>query len=127
MACNRQARAGASSAVPGLVADRSKKWFPASKPSAHLLGSRRNTAAWWPAGSASRYALTCTRVSKSTIVQHQELAPQVGSANGRNPIAIIIPGHRVLGQDGRLHGYAGGLPIKQRLLQHEGAWLSQQA
>jgi methylated-DNA-[protein]-cysteine S-methyltransferase len=61
------------------------------------------------------------------LLRHQELAPQVGSANGRNPIAIIIPCHRVLGQDGRLHGYAGGLPIKQRLLQHEGAWLSQQA
>src|SRR5918992_913379 len=64
VACNRQAHAGAPSAVPGLVADRSKKWFPASKPSAHLLGSRRNTAAWWPAGSASRHALTCTRVSQ---------------------------------------------------------------
>ena len=50
-------------------------------------------------------------------------ARAVGSANGRNPIAIMIPCHRVLGQDGRLRGYAGGLSIKRRLLQHEGAWL----
>lgn len=43
----------------------------------------------------------------------------VGSANGRNPIAIIVPCHRVIGADGRLTGYAGGLTRKVWLLQHE--------
>ena len=43
----------------------------------------------------------------------------VGMANNRNPIAILIPCHRVIGHDGRLTGYAGGLGIKERLLDLE--------
>lgn len=43
----------------------------------------------------------------------------VGAANGRNPIAIIVPCHRVIGADGKLTGYAGGLNRKLWLLQHE--------
>ena len=44
----------------------------------------------------------------------------VGAANGRNPIPIIVPCHRVVAADRRLHGYAGGLAIKQKLLEIEG-------
>jgi methylated-DNA-[protein]-cysteine S-methyltransferase len=47
----------------------------------------------------------------------------VGAANGRNPIALIIPCHRVIGRDGRLVGYAGGVWRKEWLLRHEGALL----
>ncbi len=43
----------------------------------------------------------------------------VGAANGRNPIAIVVPCHRVIGANGNLTGYAGGLNIKQALLEHE--------
>lgn len=43
----------------------------------------------------------------------------VGAANGRNPISIIVPCHRVIGADGRLTGYGGGLERKQWLLAHE--------
>ena len=43
----------------------------------------------------------------------------VGGANHHNPIAIIVPCHRVIGTDGTLVGYGGGLPIKERLLAHE--------
>ena len=45
----------------------------------------------------------------------------VGKANGQNPIAIIIPCHRVIGSDGSLVGYASGLAIKEKLLHLEGA------
>lgn len=43
----------------------------------------------------------------------------VGMANGRNPISIIVPCHRVIASDGKLTGYAGGLPAKRWLLEHE--------
>jgi methylated-DNA-[protein]-cysteine S-methyltransferase len=45
----------------------------------------------------------------------------VGTANGANPIPIVIPCHRVIGSDGSLTGYGGGLDVKRRLLEHEGA------
>jgi len=44
----------------------------------------------------------------------------VGRANGANPIAIVVPCHRVIGADGSLTGYAGGIDIKERLLRLEG-------
>ena len=47
----------------------------------------------------------------------------VGRANGLNPIGIVIPCHRVIGADGRLTGYAGGLEFKEALLQLEGSRL----
>lgn len=46
----------------------------------------------------------------------------VGLANGKNPIAVIVPCHRVIGADGSLTGFGGGLPRKQWLLRHEGSW-----
>jgi len=45
----------------------------------------------------------------------------VGLANGQNPVAIIVPCHRVIGSDGSLTGYGGGLEVKRRLLELEGA------
>jgi O-6-methylguanine DNA methyltransferase len=46
----------------------------------------------------------------------------VGLANNRNPIAIVVPCHRVIASDGTLCGYGGGLDVKQKLLELEGAW-----
>jgi methylated-DNA-[protein]-cysteine S-methyltransferase len=48
-------------------------------------------------------------------------ARAVGLANGRNPISIVVPCHRVIGASGKLVGYGGGLPRKQALLAHEAA------
>lgn len=47
----------------------------------------------------------------------------VGTANGANPISIIVPCHRVIGKDGSLIGFGGGLDIKEKLLRHEGLLL----
>jgi methylated-DNA-[protein]-cysteine S-methyltransferase len=72
------------------------------------------------------------RIPFGTTLTYRELAerlgmPQaaraVGHANGRNPLAIVIPCHRLIGSDGRLRGYASGIALKQRLLQHEGVQL----
>ena len=49
-----------------------------------------------------------------------EASRAVGAANGRNPISIITPCHRVIGGNGRLTGFAGGLEAKDHLLKHEG-------
>jgi methylated-DNA-[protein]-cysteine S-methyltransferase len=43
----------------------------------------------------------------------------IGAANGRNPLSIVLPCHRVVGANGALTGYGGGLDAKQRLLAHE--------
>jgi methylated-DNA-[protein]-cysteine S-methyltransferase len=53
-------------------------------------------------------------------------ARAVGTANGRNPLAVVVPCHRVIGADGALTGYAGGLATKAWLLRHEG-WRPPQA
>jgi methylated-DNA-[protein]-cysteine S-methyltransferase len=66
------------------------------------------------------------------IISYQDLAkaigkPEairaVGAANGQNPISVVVPCHRVLGSDGSLTGYGGGLWRKEWLLKHEGALL----
>jgi methylated-DNA-[protein]-cysteine S-methyltransferase len=63
------------------------------------------------------------------VISYRELArrvgrPQgsraVGQANGRNPLPIVVPCHRVIAADGSLGGFSGGLPVKAKLLAHEG-------
>jgi methylated-DNA-[protein]-cysteine S-methyltransferase len=51
-------------------------------------------------------------------------ARAVGSANGSNPVPVVLPCHRVVGADGSLTGFGGGLPLKRFLLEHEGALLA---
>jgi methylated-DNA-[protein]-cysteine S-methyltransferase len=51
----------------------------------------------------------------------------VGAANGRNPLPIVLPCHRVIGTDGALVGFGGGLPVKEFLLRLEGALPARQA
>ena len=70
-----------------------------------------------PWGATTTYREIARRIGQPTAVR------AVGSANGRNPVAIVIPCHRVIGSDGSLTGYAGGIATKRRLLQHEGALL----
>jgi methylated-DNA-[protein]-cysteine S-methyltransferase len=52
-----------------------------------------------------------------------DAARAVGAANGQNPVPVILPCHRVIGADGSLTGFGGGLPLKRFLLEHEGALL----
>jgi methylated-DNA-[protein]-cysteine S-methyltransferase len=68
-----------------------------------------------PFGATISYAELARRVSNAAAVR------AVGAANGRNPIPIIVPCHRVIGSSGSLTGFGGGLHRKQWLLRHEGA------
>ncbi|MBK7631456.1 MAG: methylated-DNA--[protein]-cysteine S-methyltransferase [Ignavibacteriales bacterium] len=67
------------------------------------------------------YGKTISYKTLSEKLGHVKAIRAVGTANGKNPIAIIIPCHRVIGADGKLVGYAGGLDIKEKLLHLEGA------
>ncbi|HRW99709.1 MAG TPA: methylated-DNA--[protein]-cysteine S-methyltransferase [Cyclobacteriaceae bacterium] len=72
-----------------------------------------------PLGRTISYAELATRLGNLKAIR------AVGLANGQNPIAIIIPCHRVIGKDGSLVGYGGGLDNKLWLLKHEGALADQ--
>jgi methylated-DNA-[protein]-cysteine S-methyltransferase len=67
-----------------------------------------------PAGTTISYAELAKRIGDPAAVR------AVGTANGANPVAVIVPCHRVIGSNGRLTGYGGGLDRKQWLLEHEG-------
>lgn len=66
------------------------------------------------------YGTTCSYKAVASNIDNPKAVRAVGLANGRNPIAIIIPCHRVIGANGHLTGYAGGLDKKTWLLNHEG-------
>lgn len=66
-----------------------------------------------PFGTTISYAEQARRIGRPGASR------AVGAANGRNPIAIIVPCHRVIGSSGTLTGYGGGLPLKEWLLNHE--------
>jgi methylated-DNA-[protein]-cysteine S-methyltransferase len=67
------------------------------------------------------YGETWTYSELAEFIGEPTSARAVGLANGKNPIGIIVPCHRVIGSDGSLTGYGGGLDRKRALLEHEGA------
>jgi len=75
----------------------------------------------WREVKAIRYGTTCSYREIAERIGHPRAYRAVGAANGANPIPIIVPCHRVIGRDGSLRGYGGGLAMKERLLRLEGA------
>ena len=74
-----------------------------------------------PAGTTWSYAELARAVGRPTATR------AVGAANGRNPIALVVPCHRVIASDGTLGGYGGGLEMKRWLLRHEKSWPAQRS
>jgi methylated-DNA-[protein]-cysteine S-methyltransferase len=68
-----------------------------------------------PAGETRSYGQLAAEIGEPKAMR------AVGLANGQNPVAIVVPCHRVIGADGSLTGFGGGLPRKRWLLRHEGA------
>ena len=88
-----------------------------------LEGTRFQLAAWRsladiPFGTTSTYGQQAAALGIPTA------ARAVGAANGANPVCIVLPCHRVIGANGSLTGFGGGLPVKQWLLDHEAQVLS---
>lgn len=73
----------------------------------------------WDALQQIPYGATRSYQEQAAVLQRPEAVRAVASANGHNRIAILIPCHRVIGKDGKLTGYGGGLERKRRLLEHE--------
>jgi methylated-DNA-[protein]-cysteine S-methyltransferase len=83
-----------------------------------LVGTPFQRQAWFgladiPYGETVSYAEQARRLGRPRAVR------AVGAANGRNPVPIVLPCHRVVGSDGSLTGFGGGLHVKQALLDHE--------
>lgn len=78
-----------------------------------------------PYGSVITYGDIANRLAAKRGIKTMS-AQAVGGAVGRNPISVIVPCHRVIGANGSLTGYSGGLEIKKKLLDHEGVKLSAQ-
>lgn len=74
-----------------------------------------------PVGETLSYGQLAERIGRPTAMR------AVGLANGSNPVALIVPCHRVIGSNGSLTGYGGGLPRKRWLLEHEGAAFREKA
>lgn len=82
------------------------------------IGTKFQKSVWQelqkiPYGETTNYGELARRIG------NPKASRAVGAANGKNPIAIIIPCHRVIGKDGSLTGFGGGLPVKEHLLELE--------
>ena len=86
----------------------------------HFHGTTFQTRVW---RSLRRIPVGTTRTYRELAqwVGDWKATRAVGAANGQNPLPIVVPCHRVIGSDGGLTGFGGGLPRKRWLLEHEGA------
>lgn len=115
-----QARAGRSRAAEALEAYFDGAFAALDMVSVNPGGTPFQRAVWSalreiPAGTRMTYAKLATRLGRPAAMR------AVGHANGANPISLVIPCHRLVGADGALTGYGGGLERKAWLLAHEGA------
>jgi O-6-methylguanine DNA methyltransferase len=118
-------RASAGHPVLGPLRTQLTEYFAGKRavfdlPLADAHGTAFETSVWrWlqtiPSGETRTYAQGAAAVGRPAAVR------AVGRANGRNPLAIVVPCHRVIGSDGALTGYGGGLWRKRALLHLEGA------
>ena len=121
---------------PPAVFDEAVRWLdtyfsgqaPGFTPALSLEGTPFRQAVWEllltiPYGQTATYGDIAKRIAQR-LDRPSMSAQAVGGAVGRNPIALIIPCHRVMGADGSLTGYAGGIDRKMALLKLEGVLLT---
>jgi methylated-DNA-[protein]-cysteine S-methyltransferase len=99
-----------------------KEYFAGKRKQFKLPLAMRGTEfqmAVWQALQKIPYGETRSYKEIAANIGRPKAVRAVGMANNRNPISIIVPCHRVIGHDGKLVGYGGGLPLKQHLLELE--------
>lgn len=120
------AKAASVSADPLLLdaADQLRAYFAGELREFDLPLAPRGTPfqlSVWDAVSAIPYGSTATYAEIAAAIGHPSACRAVGAANGRNPLPLIVPCHRVIGAAGALTGYGGGLERKRSLLDLEAA------
>ena len=80
-----------------------------------ISGTEFQESVWYALNKIS-YGKTVSYAQQAKLVRKPKAFRAVGSANGKNPVAIILPCHRVIASNGTLGGYGGGLSIKRKLL-----------
>jgi methylated-DNA-[protein]-cysteine S-methyltransferase len=120
----RAAPVGTERRTPVLTraADQLAEYFAGERRDFDLPLAPRGTpfqVAVWRALARIPFGATCSYGELARVVGRPSASRAVGAANGQNPLAIILPCHRVIGANGELTGYGGGLPLKRWLLDHE--------
>ena len=110
-------------AVEELTAYFAGKIFQFTVPLSNANGTAFQRKVW---ESLTRipYGETCSYTQQATAIGRPSAVRAVGAANGRNPLCIVVPCHRVIAANGKLQGYAGGLAMKEFLLKHEQSTLA---
>ena len=104
------------------IATQLDEYFQGRRTRFHVTLARRGTAfqqAVWDALVAIPYGETTSYGAIARVIQKPRAVRAVGAANGANPIPIVVPCHRVVGSNGDLTGFGGGLPTKRYLLDLE--------
>ena len=116
---------GAASAVLAAARRQLGEYFDGRRRGFDLLLAPEGTAFQrrvWAALAALGYGETVSYAELARRAGAPGAARAVGAANGRNPVPVVVPCHRVIGADGTLTGFGGGVERKRWLLAHEGAW-----
>ncbi len=117
--------AGAAGAVLALTVQQLREYFEGSRRAFEVPLLPEGTAFQlrvWNELRTIPYGATWSYRDLARAVGDLKASRAVGAANGRNPIPILVPCHRVIGADGSLTGFGGGVPTKRWLLDHEARW-----
>jgi O-6-methylguanine DNA methyltransferase len=118
------AAVGAPDARLGALAGQLQAYFAGSGRTFAVPLDLRGTpfqVAVWERVRDVGYGETRSYAQIAAALGRPQAVRAVGAANGANPVPIVVPCHRVIGRDGRLVGYGGGLDLKRQLLELEGA------
>ncbi|MYB40490.1 methylated-DNA--[protein]-cysteine S-methyltransferase [Candidatus Saccharibacteria bacterium] len=115
---------GAGHSVLQRAARQLAEYFASKRTSFDLPLDLRGTpfqVAVWRSLAAVPYGRTVSYSQQAAAIGRPTAVRAVGQANGRNPVPVVLPCHRVLGANGSLTGFGGGLDLKSELLRREGA------